>query len=870
MSTATLLLPLVAALLSVSPLATDPVGRVRFEGGARPDSRVRTVDVRHVALDLRFDWTRRQAFGTATITLAPLATTGRINLDAARLIINRVTTRNGTVLTHAYDGGDGNDNLHISLERPYRAGEELTVIIDYRTTWVNASDPNSLGGSYGRGLRFLGPTSLEPKKRRQLWSMGEPESSRYWFPSVDTPSDLFTSEVSATVEKPLVAIASGMPGEVRDNADGTRTYRFKMETPHASHLTGVAVGEYVDVIREVDGVTLHNWGYPDEREAIEATIARLTDMVHFFGEKTGVRYPWRSYSQLFVQDFPGGAAHAGMATITDNMIDDAPTHADYRFLWDGQEAHVLASQWFGHYLPVRGWAHAWLREGLSRYFDGLFTEHANGREEFLLWNHLLDQGTYLADWNAGLRRPIVWEAYDSAETMTRDNYAASHAAQVLHLLRVQLGDERWWRAVRQYVGANAHRLVTTADFRTAVEDAAGEPMGWFFDQWFYRIGHPVFVVTERYDDGRRELTLTVRQTQRPDTASRHPLVEYFRGGVDVAIDGRVERVGLEAKAENVFTFSTPTRPKVVTFDHENAWIKELTFAKSIDDLVYQVEHDRDVTAVRWAMGELTRAALDSGTTTADRSRILATYRRVATSPAFWRIRMAAVQQLRALLVPTPSTAPVVLDEEMIELLTRLIATERSWFRSSALGFLGLTRDPRHADVYLGAMMELSHPVINAAAVALGRSGSPKAFPALVQLMDVPSWKGENRISGLNGLRELRDPRGLPHALKAFNDLTGPHWMLATSTWDHRLASAETIAALGKGATAYPIVRERFRKSLADGDINDIFMHAMFVNALGDPRGREVYAQLRERFKGDANAMAAVEGLEAQFKPAGTP
>ena len=68
--------------------------------------RAQTIDVQHIALDLRFDWTKKRAIGKTTITLSPLSVTGKIALDAGFLAIHSVKTAAGTLLQFEYDGGD--------------------------------------------------------------------------------------------------------------------------------------------------------------------------------------------------------------------------------------------------------------------------------------------------------------------------------------------------------------------------------------------------------------------------------------------------------------------------------------------------------------------------------------------------------------------------------------------------------------------------------------------------------------------------------------------------------------------------------------------------------------------------------------------
>ena len=192
-------------------------------------ARSRNIDLKHVAIDLRFDWAGKYAYGTTAVTFSPFNPTDTITLDAGFLTINSVSAQDGTPLKFAYEGGDANDNLKITLDRVYATGEDVTVKIDYRTNWVNRPDANSLGGTNGKGLRFNEPTSNDPTKMREIWSVGEPESNRYWFPSYDSPNDFRTTELTATVDKKLTVISNGRLAETKDNADGTRTFHWKAE-----------------------------------------------------------------------------------------------------------------------------------------------------------------------------------------------------------------------------------------------------------------------------------------------------------------------------------------------------------------------------------------------------------------------------------------------------------------------------------------------------------------------------------------------------------------------------------------------------------------------------------------------------------------
>jgi hypothetical protein len=303
--------------------------------------------VRHVKLDLRFDLVQRHASGTATLDLLWRGDPDTLRLDAAALDIHSVHTADGHTLAYRYDGSAANSALRIALPAGYASGDPLTLVIAYRTTHVNESDPNNLGGSNGKGLRFFGPTTTEPRKRRQVWSMAELGSNRYWFPGCDRLGVHHTTELLATVDADLEALSNGELIATTPNKDGTHTFHWRDDRPHANHQVVLAIGQWTDVPQRWNNVALHNHSYPDEVEATAASVVRLPDMMAFFSAYTGVPYPAESYRQVFVQDLPWGMYGRGTSVQTENMVDDFGTHADFFYLWDGLQAEALAHQWYG-------------------------------------------------------------------------------------------------------------------------------------------------------------------------------------------------------------------------------------------------------------------------------------------------------------------------------------------------------------------------------------------------------------------------------------------------------------------------------------------------------------------------------------------
>ncbi|MEP7039628.1 MAG: HEAT repeat domain-containing protein, partial [Acidobacteriota bacterium] len=474
-----------------------------------------------------------------------------------------------------------------------------------------------------------------------------------------------------------------------------------------------------------------------------------------------------------------------------------------------------------------------------------------------------NQNQVLATWNQGNRRPIVTKNYANKDAMF-DNYAYPGGGSVLHMLRKHLGDELFFKSLNRYLTDNAHQPVQTEQLRIAIEQTTGQSMDWFFDQWLYKMGHPVFEVTKSYDASKKQLTMNVKQTQKVDPNNEFPQTEFFRAYVDVEIDGNVQRVMIEPKAENVFNFASATEPKLVNFDYEGALLKEMKFDKSVDELVYQMNNDKDIIGRRWAIGELSKAAKNAQTSAADKSKILAAFSAKVTSDPSYLIRRAAIAEVRGIVVPRQANpldeSKVTIDDAASQSLIKAAKDENSLVRADAIGLLGTTKDAKYVDLYLSAVNDRSYSVIDNAAEALGYTKNAKAYDALIKLANTPSWKGRIAAAGFKGIGALEDKRGLDLSFKTVADKTQPA--------NVRTAALGVIASAGKGDNrAFPLIFESFKTSLDANDFNGIFGSLQSIVKIADPRGQQAFDLLKAKFKDNQRIMGFANFLETQFKAA---
>jgi aminopeptidase N len=816
--------------------------------------RSRDYDMRHIALDLKFDWEKEQTYGTATITLAPLfAGMKMVNLDAGLMMINSVKLASGGSLQFRYDKNES--RLSITLDREYPIGEAVTFVVDYRTEGTVV--PNTLGFGGGGGLKFIKPNAGNPGRRRQVWSQGETDYNRFWFPSYDSPNDFATSEMTATVEKPMFVVSNGKLIGRKDNKNGTETFHWKMDTPHANYLTSIVVGEYAEIKKDYLGVPVITYLFPNELKDGAKSVGNLPAMVKFFSEKTGVKYPYVKYAQTMAEGFGGGMENISATTMTPTMIHDERTLLDFDS--EGLQSHELAHQWFGDYVTCNEWSDIWLNESFATYMQALWDENSKGHDFFLYSDVRSNQQAAIGTWNQGNRRPIVTKYYTNADALF-DTYAYPRGGAVLHMLRKHLGDELFFKSLKHYLQKNANTPVDTEALRVAIKETTGQPMDWFFDQWLYKMGHPIFEVTQNYDGASKKLTLNVKQTQKIDLMNEYPQVEFFQTFVDVEIDGTVHKVWIKPQAENVFTFDIAAKPSLVDFDNEGTLIKELKFDKSTDDLVYQFKNDKDVLGRVWAMNQLSARWRNKDTGDADKAKILAVFVAGISADSVWMVRRDLIQTVAAPQgPPNPNPAPAKFDEATIAALTAATKDTNSNVRAAAITGLGRLQDAKYTDTFLAALNDRSYGVIDSASLALARTKDGRAFDALAKLVDTASWKDRIRIAGLNALANLGDKRALDLGFK-YKDKSYPAAVQS--------GALGVLAAAGKGdERVYPLLLENFKKALENNDFNSIFNGFQAFIKLADPRGQEAFDLAKEKFKGNQNLLGFIGQLEGQFKAA---
>ncbi|NJM66206.1 MAG: M1 family metallopeptidase [Acaryochloris sp. RU_4_1] len=550
--------------------------------GARPHYNPdRPGQVEHIFLDLILDIPGQSFSGTCQIRLNPVRNgIETLVLDAVDLQIEEVKIGR-TQQPFDYDG----EQLHIHMKQPTQVGKVMTVAIAY-----SVQQPQ-------RGLYFVQPDAHYPQKPTQVWTQGEDEDSRFWFPCFDYPGQLATSELRVGVPKAYTAISNGelVATEVKGKQ---KIYHWLQRQVHPTYLMTLAVGQFAEIKDEWQGKPVTYYVEKGREAQAKLTMGKTPRMIEFFSQYYGFPYAYPKYAQVCVDDFIfGGMENTSTTLLTDRCLLDERAALDNRSS-ESLVAHELAHQWFGDLVVIKHWSHAWIKEGMASYAEVMWIDHEYGADDAAYYR-LQEARHYFNEDSNRYRRPVVTHVYREAIELY-DRHLYEKGACIYHMIRAELGDELFWRAIHTFVQDHAHQTVETIDLLRAIEKSTGRNLLFLFDQYVYRGGHPEYKVGYIWDADHNMAKVTVTQTQ-IDPKDKDSAKGLFDLKIPIAFGFLREQQSVEMQSfsvrvheqEQSFYFSLPEKPLLISFDQGNHTLKQVTLEYPLPELKAQLQYDPD-------------------------------------------------------------------------------------------------------------------------------------------------------------------------------------------------------------------------------------------------------------------------------------
>ncbi|MEY2407968.1 MAG: aminopeptidase [Verrucomicrobiota bacterium] len=780
----------------------------------------REVDIVHLILDVTPDFKAQTVSGKVTIRFKPIAKPlEELRLDGIELSVRDVSCTAKLLGWQATD-----KNVILTFAEPLPADQEASVTIQYSAVPKH-------------GLYFRTPDMGYKPEDMHVWSQGEPNEARHWFPCFDAPNEKSTSEVICHVPEAMTVLSNGrLDGEEHEATSGLKAVRWIQDKPHPAYLIAMVAGYVKGIEDRHRDVPLAFFTPASQIDQARASFAETREIMAFFEKEIGVNYPWAKYFQVVVDDFTwGGMENTSLTVLTDRTLHLPETEQ----IWSsrGLVAHEMAHQWFGDFVTCKDWSHLWLNEGFATYYTHLYEGHKAGRDELLYGMYQAAKGFMSTpnDTNAIVRRN-----FNNPEEQF-GFHAYPKGAWILHMLRNELGEELYRRCIKTHLERHALANATTDDLNKVIEELSGRSFDQFFDQYVYHAHQPELGISYSWDERSKLARITVSQNQKLSEdvlLFNVPLTIRFKGK-----SGSVDRrLTVKEKSED-FYLPLAEQPVQVRIDPELALLAKVSFTPSAAMLDAQITDKSDMLGRLYAVESL------SG-----KREALASLKDRLNNDVYWGVRIAASQSIRA----------IGTDEAMQALIQSTRQPDARVRRQIVWDLAGFFREPGR-DALLRLAREDKNPDIRSASMSgLGAWRTPEVREEALKFLRSDSYRAVLADGAMTALRGQDDASLVAPVLAALRE--------HEAGWPATVCARglETIAWLSRHEEKKDVVRE-FLVERVNSPKKRVQQAALAgLGTLGDPKAISVlekFATLPKESPERVTAEKSLASLRDAKKPA---
>jgi hypothetical protein len=320
-----------------------------------------------------------------------------------------------------------------------------------------------------------------------VFTISDPNATRNWFPCYDHPWDKAIVSFNVTCRDDWVAACNGLQGQTIDNGDGTKSYEWLGENPMSTYLAVIHIAPYSlieQTFTKENGqvIPIQHFVQNNIYEDCLVDFERVPEMMQAYSDAYG-EYPFEKYGQAIVNMQTYGAMeHQTMTTLGVSYIDGSPNDPEYTV------AHELSHHWFGNCLTPFTWKDVWLSEGFATYSEAVWANYLLGYDAMIEYVNINIQN-YYKNWQNSAGPQVIYDP-EYLEYFTPPSY--EKAASVLHMLRLELGDEVFWNMIQTWYAENQYGNIVTEEFIAHCQDISGLDLSQFFEQWIYSSGIPSY------------------------------------------------------------------------------------------------------------------------------------------------------------------------------------------------------------------------------------------------------------------------------------------------------------------------------------------------------------------------------------------
>jgi aminopeptidase N len=428
--------------------------------------RFETIDVQHYAFEIHLNDSTNRIECKTTVTIKFLKSAEnvvfdliKVNTENRGMSITSVKTNN-SALKFIHE----KDELKVELPQMVKNGDISNFEIQY--SGVPADGLVISENIYGK---------------RTFFGDNWPNRAKHWLPTVDHPSDKATLEFLVYAPKHYEVVSNGVLVKKKQLANNVEFTHWKENVPLATKLMVIGLADFaIGNKTNYKDIPVSSWVFEQNKEQGFKNYKYSTKALEYFSELIGP-YSYKKLAHVQSKTRYGGMENA--SCIFYNEKTAISKQSQERLF-----AHEVAHQWFGNSVTEQNWHHIWLSEGFATYLTHVYNQHFYGEEEFK--KGLLRDREQVIRYSKRNLKPIIDTTVTEYIKLLNTN-SYQKASWFLHMLRMDLGDELFFKGLQKYYADFQNSTALTIDFLSIMSEVSNKNLDAFFQQWLWQPGHPV-------------------------------------------------------------------------------------------------------------------------------------------------------------------------------------------------------------------------------------------------------------------------------------------------------------------------------------------------------------------------------------------
>ena len=327
----------------------------------------------------------------------------------------------------------------------------------------------------------------------------------------------FTTTLRAAQDEFPVLLSNGNLAASGKAGEGRHWVRWEDPFPKPCYLFALVAGdlacvEGTHVTASGREIQLRIYTEAHNVRRCGHAVAALGKAMRWDEEAYGLECDLDLYMIVAVDHFNMGAMeNKGLNVFNSKYVladRESATDTDFANI-DRVVAHEYFHNWTGNRVTCRDWHQVAIKEGVTVFRDQQFTAAMGSCEAMRIREARFIRDLQFKE-DAGPDshpvRPSAYRAIDNFYTVT----VYFKGAEVIRMMHTLLGGAGFRRGMDLYFERHDGAAVTTDDFVSVMEDAAGIDLEQF-RRWYSQAGTPCLRIDRDYDPARRTLVLRIEQ-----------------------------------------------------------------------------------------------------------------------------------------------------------------------------------------------------------------------------------------------------------------------------------------------------------------------------------------------------------------------